>query len=82
MSDLVRVRVNDIEFNVGRAYATAHKLNVLDEPTHDRSGNPRPETRAGGRPRKPRTTVAEQAAAKKAASTADSPTTNPPSMED
>ncbi len=66
MSDLVRVRVGDREFNVGRTDAERRGLNVLDEPTHTKSGNPRPETRAGGRPDKPKTTVAKQAAGKQA----------------
>ncbi len=81
MSDLVRVRVGDVEYNAGRADAERRGLEVLDEPTHTRSGNLRPETRTGGRPRKPKTSVAEQAAAKKAASTADSNST-PPSEEE
>ncbi|KAB2808313.1 hypothetical protein F9L07_22625 [Pimelobacter simplex] len=90
-TDLVRVRVGDTEFNAGRSDAHRRGLTVLDEPTHTRSGNPRPETRAGGRPVKPKTSVATKAAAKKAASAAssapaassgDSPTTNPPSQED
>ncbi|WP_418063159.1 hypothetical protein [Pimelobacter simplex] len=90
-TDLVRVRVGDTEFNVGRADAERRGLTVLDEPTHTRSGNPRPETRSGGRPVKPKTSVADKAAAKKAASaassapaasTGDSPITNPPSQED
>lgn len=70
MSDLVRVRVGDREFNVGRTDAERRNLEVLDEPTHTRAGNPRPETRVGGRADKPKTTVAEQASAKKTAATA------------
>ncbi|WP_418060808.1 hypothetical protein [Pimelobacter simplex] len=90
-TDLVRVRVGDTEFNAGRSDAERRGLTVLDEPTHTRSGNPRPETRTGGRPVKPKTSVADKATAKKAASdapsapaapTGDSPTTNPPSQED
>lgn len=70
MADLVRVRVKDQEFNVGRAHAEANKLEVLDEPTHFGDGTLRPVTRAGGRPRKPKVSVA-QAAEKKAAKPAE-----------
>jgi hypothetical protein len=62
--DLVRVRENGIEHNEGRARALALGLEILDEPTHI-YGNRRPANRVGGRPVKPRTTVAKQAAAKK-----------------
>lgn len=70
MPDLVRVRVDDAEFNVGRAYAEARNLDVLAESPYHRDGTPRPVTRAGGRPRKPKVSVAE-AAGKKAATSAD-----------
>lgn len=80
MSNLVRVRVDGREFNVGRAYATAHQLTVLDEPAYTRDGQTRPASRAGGRPVKPKTSVAE-AAAKKAAKSAEQSDTNPPSKE-
>lgn len=77
MSDLVRVRVGDREFNVGRAHAEANDLKVLDEPTHLRDGSLRPTTRAGGRQIKPRTTVETEAKKK-----ADKPTGDaPPSVE-
>lgn len=71
MSDLVRVRETRpdgvvVEHNEGRARAIAKGLVILDEPTH-RHGNPRPTIRVGGRPVKPKTTVAKKAAAKKAA---------------
>lgn len=79
MADLVRVRVEGREFNVGRAHATANKLEVLDEPTRFSDGTLRPTTRVGGRPRKPKVSVAE-AAEKKAAKPADHDT-NPPSEE-
>lgn len=65
--ELVRVRVGDREFNVGRTYAESNKLEVLkDEPTHLGDGTPRPETAREGRPLKPKTTVAN-ASGKKAA---------------
>lgn len=71
MSDLVRVRVGDREYNAGRSDAERRGLTILDdEPTHTRAGNPRPETRVGGREVKPKTTVAKKAAAKKATSSA------------
>lgn len=71
MSDLVRVRVGDREYNAGRSDAERRGLTILDdEPTHTRAGNPRPETRVGGREVKPKTTVAKRAAAKKGASRA------------
>lgn len=61
MAELVRARIGGFEKNVGRAYAEAHGLEVLDEPTHDRGGAPRPTTRKGGRPVKPKTTVSHEA---------------------
>ncbi len=67
MADLVRVRLNGVEKNMGRVLAEASEdVTVLDEPTHNGDGSPRRETRKGGRPAKKKTTVAEQAAAKKA----------------
>jgi hypothetical protein len=77
MSDLVRVRVDDREFNVGRAHAEANKLDVLDESPRFSDGSLRPVTRRGGRPRKPKVSVAE-AAEKKAAESADRDTNPPP----
>lgn len=67
MAELVRARINGFEKNVGRAYAeTTDGVEVLDdEPTTNRDGSLRPTTRAGGRPVKPRTTVDDQATAKK-----------------
>lgn len=79
MSDLVRVRVGDREFNVGRAHAVANKFNVLDESPHFRDGSLRPATRSGGRPIKPKVSIAP-AVEKKAATPAES-ATNPPSEE-
>jgi hypothetical protein len=66
MSDLVRVRENGFELNVGRTHAEAAGLEVLDEPTHRPDGTLRRTTRTAGRPVKPKTTVAKSAAAKKA----------------
>lgn len=79
MSNLVRVRVGDREFNVGRAHAEANSLAVLDESPRFPDGTLRPTTRAGGRPVKPKVSVAE-AAEKKAAKPAESDI-NPPSKE-
>lgn len=70
MSNLVRVRVGDVEFNVGAAFAEAENLTVLDESAYNDDGTPRGETGIGGRPRKFRTTVDEEAA-KKAPKTDD-----------
>ena len=64
MSDLVRVRLNGVEKNVGAAFAEANGLKVLDEPTRKGDGTLRRPTRAHGRPTKPKTSVAEAAAAK------------------
>ncbi|HKY58306.1 MAG TPA: hypothetical protein VJL80_09735 [Aeromicrobium sp.] len=80
MSDLVRVRVDGREFNVGRAYAAAHQLTVLDESAYTRDGQTRPVSREGGRPVKPKVSVAE-AAERKAAKSAEQSDTNPPSEE-
>lgn len=67
MADLVRVRLEHVEKNVGRAFALANDLTVLDEPTHKRDGSLRGTTRAGGRPVKEKTSVAKKATEKKAA---------------
>lgn len=74
MSNLVRVRANGYEFNVGAAHAKAHDMNVLDEPTHRRDGAPRPTTRAKGRPVKPKISVADAAEKKAAKQSADTDT--------
>lgn len=73
--ELVRVRVGDREFNVGRTYAESNDFEVLDdEPTHLDDGSLRPETARDGRPLKPKTSVAEAAEQKKAAATESAPT--------
>lgn len=66
MADLVRARINGFEKNVGRAFAEANELEVLDESTTNPDGSLRRTTRTGGRPVKKKTTVAKSAAAKKA----------------
>lgn len=72
--NLVRVLVDDQEVNVSADWAKARGLKVLkDEATHNPDGTVRRPTRKGGRPLKPKTTVAEQAAAKKAAVTESAP---------
>lgn len=71
MADLVRVRLNGVEKNMGRALAeTSEGVEILKDATHSPDGRPRGETRADGRRRKPRTTVAKSASAKKAAAVA------------
>lgn len=76
---LVRVRHEGQEFNVGAAHAAAHNLEVIDEDPRTRDGQLRPATRLKGRKRKPRVSVAEKAAEKKAVQSAA--TTNPDSQE-
>lgn len=66
---LVRVRKDNLEFNVGAALAEAQGLDVLDESAYDHDGKPRVATRRNGRPRKPQTTVNEAAEKKAAGST-------------
>lgn len=73
MSGLVRVRLDGVEKNVGAAFAEKHGLEVLDEPTARPDGSVRPTTRKGGRREKPKTTVAEQVAVKKAAVSESAP---------
>jgi hypothetical protein len=75
MADLVRVRLDGVEKNVGAAFAEKHGLEVLDVSAHRPDGQVRPETRKGGRRRKPKTTVADRATAKKAAVSDSAPTT-------
>jgi hypothetical protein len=67
--DLVRVKINGFEKNVGADFAKNKELEVLkDEPTHRPDGQLRATTRTGGRRVKKKTTVAKTAAEKKAAS--------------
>lgn len=61
---LVRVRIGDREVTVGAAFAKSKGLQVLDEPARREDGTTRPETRAGGRPVKPKTSVSTEAAKK------------------
>ena len=69
--ELVRVRFGGVEKNMGRTLAeSSDDVTILDEPTHYGDGRLRPATREGGRRRKPKTTVAEKATAKKAAAVA------------
>ena len=69
MPDLVRVKINGFEKNVGATFAEIKDLEVLDEPTHRPDGQPLRMTRTGGRRVKKRTTVAKKAAEKKATTT-------------
>lgn len=80
MSNLVRVRVGDREFNVGRAHAEAKGFEVLDESPRFPDGTLRRTTRAGGRPIKPKVSIAP-AVEKKAATPAERDT-NPPSSKE
>lgn len=70
MADLVRVRLNGVEKNMGRALAESSGVEILDEPTTNGDGTLRGLTRSGGRKAKPKTSVAE-AAEKKAVMPAD-----------
>lgn len=71
---LVRVRLDGgFEKNVGAAFAENKGLEVLDEPTHRRDGTALPITRKNGRRAKKKTSVAEKAAEKKAASAESNP---------
>ena len=67
MSELVRARFDGVEKSVSRGLAERHGLEILDEPARRPDGQIRPTTRIGGRPRKPKTSVAEAAAKKQAA---------------
>lgn len=64
MSELVRVRVDGVERNVGRAHAERFGYTILDIPARRPDGSLRGPTRSNGRPAKPKTSVAEAAAAK------------------
>lgn len=53
MADLVRVRINGRDYNVGAAFAKARGLNVLKQPTHNDDGTVRgpsdaPKSSGGG----------------------------------
>lgn len=73
---LVRVRIGRRETNVGKAFAEAKGLTVLDEPTTNPDGTLRGSTRVNGRAdRKPKTSVSTEAAKKKAAGTETAPST-------
>lgn len=81
---LVRVLSADgkTTYTEGAAFAATHGLTVVDEPTHLPDGSLRPPTRANGRPVKKKTSVATEAARKKAdAAKAEATKTNPPSKE-
>jgi len=82
MQSLVRAVIDGQEVNVSAAYAETHDLEVLDEPTHRDDGRRRAPTRLGGRPVKPKTSVAEAAAKKAAAKSAEpAESDTPPSKE-
>lgn len=73
--ELVWARVGDHCAAVSRSQAIGDDLEVLDEPVRDGNGDVRRPTRANGRPRKKRTSVAQEAAAQDAA---PSEATEPP----
>lgn len=80
MPGLVRAVIGDQEVNVGREYAESKGLEVLDEPVYREDGQIRPATRRGGRRAKPKVSVADKAAEKKAAAkNAEPADDNPPS---
>lgn len=81
MHNLVRAVIGDSEVNVSPEYAEAHGLEVLDESIYTDDGRLRPTTRRGGRPVKPRTSVAD-ATKEKAAKSADVSPTDPPSTKE
>lgn len=81
MQKLVRAVIGDQEVTVSAAYAAAHDLEVVDQPTHRADGRAVPATRRGGRPVKPKTSVAKQAAAKKAAAKSADSAESTPSKE-
>lgn len=75
--ELVRVRLNGVEKNVGAVFAEKHGLTVLEESAYRPDGQPRATTREGGRRQKPKTSVAKKATAnKKAAAVAADDTAN------
>ena len=67
MADLVRVRIDNRELNLGRSFAEKHNLTVLDEPVEEVHGRPKSPTRTGGRRVKPKTSAAKKAATKRTA---------------
>lgn len=68
MSDLVVARLNGFDKPVGRAFAEAKGLEVLDESHLNPDGSIRRMAKSNGRPMKPKTSVAKKVAEKKAAS--------------
>lgn len=79
--DIVRARKNGFEYNTGRAQADRDGAEILDESPFDRAGAPRPTTRKKGRPVKPKVSVDQQVAEKKAAKSADQSDTAPSTKE-
>lgn len=85
MTEYVRARMpregtHDLATTTSALHAASEGWDVLDEPTHDRAGDILPDTRLDGRPSKPKTTVAE-AAAGKAATSAESTDITPSQKE-
>lgn len=75
MSDLVRVRANGYEFNVGRTTVEKRPDDfdvIEDESAYDRLGHPRPDRRVGGRAMKPKASI-DQLAAQKSGRTGAKP---------
>lgn len=85
MTDYVRARmpregIYDLATTTSAIHAASEGWEVLDEPTHDRSGAILPDTRLDGRPAKPKTSVSKAATEK--AATSASNTDNPPSTKE
>lgn len=86
MTEYVRARVPraggyDLARTTSRVRAATAGWDVLDEPTHSKDGRIRPDTRLNGRRVKPQTSVAQAAAEKKAAKSADEPDIQPSDKE-
>lgn len=70
MSLVRAVHENGLEINISESVAKAAELKVLDEPTTNGDGTPRPQTRTKGRRLKPKTSVSAEAAKKNGGSSA------------
>lgn len=77
MTDYVRARVPregayDYATTTSAIHAASEGWEVLDEPSHDRSGAILPDSRLDGRPVKPKVSIASAATEKAATSAASS----------
>ncbi|RNL63648.1 hypothetical protein EFK50_07855 [Nocardioides marmoriginsengisoli] len=85
MTEYVRARVPrdgayDYATTTSAIHAASEGWDVLDEPTHDRTGAILPDARLDGRPIKPKVSVRDAATEK--AATSASNTDNPPSIKE